>query len=200
MLYMWQNAKKADDKVTLHIANAEGRAMCKAFSKKPRPAVFDNSDTIKPAHSRICGTCKHMAECVERAKNYKPPEKKAPARKVLPFPVPKPDTDAHKEWATSPDFLGSYQWRELRMKVIKAYGAVCMCCGASPKSGAVICVDHIKPRKRRPDLALEFSNLQVLCEECNHGKGNWDETDWRPVQHEIEPDEQAHLDEITRAE
>ena len=41
-------------------------------------------------------------------------------------------------------------------------------------------VDHIKPRKKYPELALDKSNLQVLCEECNHGKGNWDETDWRP--------------------
>ena len=40
-------------------------------------------------------------------------------------------------------------------------------------------VDHIKPRKLFPNLALDSSNLQVLCEVCNHGKGNWDMTDWR---------------------
>ena len=27
--------------------------------------------------------------------------------------------------------------------------------------------------------ALEITNLQILCHECNHGKGNWDQTDWR---------------------
>ena len=40
-------------------------------------------------------------------------------------------------------------------------------------------VDHIKPRRLYPGLALEKSNLQVLCADCNHGKGNWDQTDWR---------------------
>jgi 5-methylcytosine-specific restriction endonuclease McrA len=77
------------------------------------------------------------------------------------------------------DFLESYQWRKLRMEVLKKYGAICQCCGASRKTGAVINVDHIKPRKLFPHLALNINNLQVLCAACNHGKGNWDMTDWR---------------------
>lgn len=56
----------------------------------------------------------------------------------------------------------------------------CQSCGATPESGAVMNVDHIKPRKIYPELALTESNLQVLCHECNHGKGNWDMTDFRP--------------------
>ena len=80
---------------------------------------------------------------------------------------------------TKDSFLVSYEWRELRMKVLKKYGAKCMCCGATPDTGAVMNVDHIKPRKTHPELALSFDNLQVLCHECNHGKGNWDTTDWR---------------------
>lgn len=35
---------------------------------------------------------------------------------------------------------------------------------------------HAAPKA---DLALSLENLQVLCAECNHGKGNWDMTDWR---------------------
>lgn len=81
-------------------------------------------------------------------------------------------------------FLKSFEWRRLRLKVIKKYGAVCMCCGASPATGAVINVDHIKPRKFFPELALEETNLQILCHDCNHGKGNWDQTDWRPAEQE----------------
>ena len=65
------------------------------------------------------------------------------------------------------------------MQALKKYGARCMCCGATPAGGAVMNVDHIKPRKLFPDLALDINNLQILCHDCNHGKGNWDQTDWR---------------------
>jgi hypothetical protein len=82
--------------------------------------------------------------------------------------------------AKSDDFLQSFEWRKLRLKIIKKYGATCQCCGASPQTGAVINVDHIKPRKLFPNLSLDENNLQVLCNDCNHGKGNWDQTDWRP--------------------
>lgn len=80
---------------------------------------------------------------------------------------------------TSVEFLSTYEWRKTRMIALKKYGARCQCCGASAATGAVIHVDHIKPRKLFPQLALDVDNLQVLCHECNHGKGNWDMTDWR---------------------
>lgn len=76
-------------------------------------------------------------------------------------------------------FLRSYEWRRVRMQALKLYGARCMACGATPKDGARVHVDHIKPRRLFPALALDVDNLQVLCDECNHGKGNWDMTDWR---------------------
>lgn len=77
-------------------------------------------------------------------------------------------------------FLQTYEWRATRMQVLKRDGAICACCGASPANGAIMNVDHIKPRRLFPHLALDISNLQVLCGDCNHGKGNWDQTDWRP--------------------
>ena len=79
----------------------------------------------------------------------------------------------------SSEFLNSYAWRKLRMQVLEKYGARCQCCGRTRADGIVIHVDHIKPRRKYPELALDFNNLQVLCEVCNHGKGNWSETDWR---------------------
>jgi predicted restriction endonuclease len=91
-------------------------------------------------------------------------------------------------------FLESFEWRRVRMAVLKKYGARCQCCGATPKDGVRMHVDHIKPRKIFPELALDQTNLQVLCEVCNHGKGNWDFTDWR----ETELDDEAikHLTSI----
>src|SRR4030066_460048 len=69
------------------------------------------------------------------------------------------------------DFLKSYQWRKLRLVALELHGRKCLRCGASPATGAVMHVDHIKPRGLYPALALYINNLQVLCEECNHGKG-----------------------------
>jgi hypothetical protein len=79
----------------------------------------------------------------------------------------------------SDGFLASYEWRVVRMQVLKRDGAKCACCGATPADGRVMNVDHIKNRRDFPSLALDLSNLQVLCDACNHGKANWDSTDWR---------------------
>jgi 5-methylcytosine-specific restriction endonuclease McrA len=91
----------------------------------------------------------------------------------------KPKPKQNHNDVKSVSFLETYQWRRLRMEALKKYGPKCMCCGATPKDGAVMNVDHIKPRKLFPELALDLGNLQILCHECNHGKGNWDQTDWR---------------------
>jgi 5-methylcytosine-specific restriction endonuclease McrA len=102
-----------------------------------------------------------------------------PVRKKAP-PAAVPKLFARCDPASN-EFLESFEWRAVRMLAIKKYGRVCQCCGASAKTGAVIHVDHIKPRKLFPRLALDVENLQILCHECNHGKGNWDMTDWRPL-------------------
>jgi len=81
--------------------------------------------------------------------------------------------------ANSSDFLQSKAWKRLRLEAFKAYGNTCQCCGASPSSGASLNVDHIKPRRLYPELALDIKNLQILCSDCNEGKGNWDMSDWR---------------------
>jgi 5-methylcytosine-specific restriction endonuclease McrA len=80
---------------------------------------------------------------------------------------------------TSDDFLKTFEWNAVRMMALKRHGYRCMCCGASPATGAVINVDHIKPRKFYPELALDVENLQVLCNPCNMGKGNWLQEDFR---------------------
>jgi 5-methylcytosine-specific restriction endonuclease McrA len=80
---------------------------------------------------------------------------------------------------TGTDFLASFAWRKLRMKALEMNDGRCECCGRSKHDGAVMHVDHIKPRKTHPELALTLKNLQVLCDICNHGKGNWSERDWR---------------------
>lgn len=77
------------------------------------------------------------------------------------------------------DFYKSPQWRKLRYEILRQRGARCECCGRTAADGVVIHVDHIKSRSKYPELALEITNLQVLCEDCNLGKSNRYEDDWR---------------------
>lgn len=82
-------------------------------------------------------------------------------------------------------FYKSWEWRTIRMEVLKEHGRACQCCGAEPGMKTAsgdpvrICVDHIKPLSKFWHLRLDRSNLQVLCDECNQGKGAWDQTDFR---------------------
>ena len=70
------------------------------------------------------------------------------------------------------DFYKSREWQELRWKALKLSNGSCVYCGRSRTAhGVILHVDHIKPRFKFPHLALELSNLQITCEDCNLGKG-----------------------------
>lgn len=73
-------------------------------------------------------------------------------------------------------FYDSEVWLQLRFRVLRESRRVCALCKTSEGQ---MHVDHIKPRSTHPDLALEISNLQVLCRDCNIGKSNKDDTDFR---------------------
>lgn len=109
-----------------------------------------------------------------------PPPKPIKAKPVV---AEKPKPDRVVSWRDK--FYKSWEWRTLRMEVLKQNGPVCVCCGAergdinAAGEKVKICVDHIKPISKFWHLRLDRSNLQVLCDECNQGKGAWDETDWR---------------------
>lgn len=73
-------------------------------------------------------------------------------------------------------FYRSFHWRKVRYEALLLSKGCCMAC---KRTNLPLHVDHIKPLRKYWKLRLEIDNLQVLCAECNHGKGNWDETDWR---------------------
>lgn len=79
------------------------------------------------------------------------------------------------------DFYTSQEWRRLRYRALVQHGGKCQGCGRGREHSIVIHVDHVKPISRFPHIKLEITNLQVLCEDCNLGKGAWDQTDWRSV-------------------
>lgn len=106
-------------------------------------------------------------------------------REILSFAecrLPQYNTRAH---FTSNDFLEiDRRWKELRMTAIEKnkllYGvSTCVICRRTSRDGIKINVDHIKPRKDFPELSLLVTNLQVLCSDCNCGKGNHVDIGWK---------------------
>ncbi len=138
--------------------------------KKPRV----KKPIIDPPSGKFCLKChgsigKSRCEskfCSRRCRNtYKAP----PLNKVVPKtnkPLVRIDlwSDENKE-----------RWQKLRYDAFLKYGRKCMLCGATNK----LHVDHIKPKAVFPELCWDINNLQVLCEDCNMGKGFRDQTDWR---------------------
>ena len=76
--------------------------------------------------------------------------------------------------STQTNFYRTKAWRELRLSILLASDCSCKICGNTSEKGAVLHVDHIKPRSLSPELALDEGNLQVLCEDCNIAKSNND--------------------------
>lgn len=68
-------------------------------------------------------------------------------------------------------FYSSSEWRLVREQVIQEQGRVCQECRRRITEDSDVTVDHIKPRSKFPQLALEKSNLQVSCRRCNSAKG-----------------------------
>jgi len=74
-------------------------------------------------------------------------------------------------------FYSTKEWRELRYQVLRENAkknggkAKCEQCGAHAGERPLE-VDHCKPRSLFPHLELVKHNLQVLCHDCNQGKGS----------------------------
>jgi hypothetical protein len=96
------------------------------------------------------------------------------------------------------DFRRSLQWKQLRYEALKRSRGCCDCCGARATPGKPLHVDHIEPIAAggEPD---SIANLQVLCADCNEGKGSWDNTDWRSVS-ALRENFAADIDQLSDAE
>ncbi len=65
-------------------------------------------------------------------------------------------------------FYQAPAWRELRKRALKRDRYRCVLCGADLRKLGTSRVDHILPRRRRPDLELVLSNLRSLCAPCDN--------------------------------
>ncbi|WP_197033391.1 HNH endonuclease [Bradyrhizobium sp. URHD0069] len=84
----------------------------------------------------------------------------------------RPSEDAIRE------FYASWEWKRLSYDAKLERSRKCECCGAKAPE-VRIHTDHVKPIRHYWHLRLVRSNLQILCEDCNMGKGSRDETDFR---------------------
>jgi len=85
---------------------------------------------------------------------------------------------AKSEWNEPPyasgmgsDFYLTREWKQERWAILDAAQGKCRMCGRGAKDNVVLHVDHIQPRSKFPTLELSPTNLQVLCADCNLGKG-----------------------------
>lgn len=69
-------------------------------------------------------------------------------------------------------FYASSEWDVKRASTVKRLGNICAKCKRKIKKESNLTVDHILPRSKYPHLALDDSNLQILCRSCNSAKGN----------------------------
>jgi 5-methylcytosine-specific restriction endonuclease McrA len=127
-----------------------------------------------------------------RENNKRIDEKREKRRKKLkairaPKIVEKPATfvkkpnPKHIAWRDNPpkyvkgmksEFYWTREWRSLRWEVLSKSDGKCVMCGDCKENGAIMHIDHIMPRSKFPSKELDITNLQVLCEACNMGKGN----------------------------
>jgi 5-methylcytosine-specific restriction endonuclease McrA len=104
-----------------------------------------------------------------------------PRVKRAPAHTPNVQVDIHPRRVGPDSFYVSWEWKRARYEAMNAHGRRCGCCGWRPgdtDQGHLV-VDHIKPLALFPALALVRSNLQVLCNDCNMGKGRRYQDDYR---------------------
>lgn len=75
---------------------------------------------------------------------------------------------AKAAWEVAP-VAGSMLPRWLRFEILKRDAFCCTYCGARPKDGVRLQVDHIKPKAEGG--TDDPKNLTTSCEDCNGGKG-----------------------------
>lgn len=169
----WKNATPHQRMEFLAKVRASKKIEREAEKKREKQKQIDAKPAPQPGQSKAAKQrARKAAKKARRQQKLRSDVRTTVSTKPRPTKVAGVDV-------TSAEFLNTYEWRKLRMEALKKYGPKCMCCGATPATGAVMNVDHIKPRKAWPSLAMDINNLQILCHECNHGKGNWDQTDWR---------------------
>jgi 5-methylcytosine-specific restriction endonuclease McrA len=133
-----------------------GLTLCKVENGTYHPLTLSSNSDNRP----ICQLCVQLLKKSED-------KNKAKASKCKVY---------SKSEVEKVNFYKTQEWRELRFLAFEKYGRKCLCCNST---NSVLHVDHVKPMSLYPHLKLDINNLQILCEDCNIGKSNRFETDFR---------------------
>lgn len=164
--------------MTKHFSHSVFRHRMRAFLSKTRPNLVTHALKSREL-KRLCAEDIKVRLVDTKAKSDLQLFDILANQKLPVLKRAKPNPKAVEAKAARVAFYDSDEWRRLRYRALKASNGCCQCCGAAAVHGAPLHVDHIKPRSKFPELELEITNLQVLCRDCNLGKGAWDQTDWR---------------------
>jgi 5-methylcytosine-specific restriction endonuclease McrA len=93
-----------------------------------------------------------------------------------------------REFVTAAEFTRSNIWIRLRYDALEAKEYICKSCQNDGTDRGGMNVDHKRNRRDYPEVALYYSNLQLLCGLCNQGKGNRYNTDWEKRRPGREPE------------
>lgn len=149
MRFAWYSLKERHKQ---HILDDDGLTLCKREHSEYAIPLDTRNDEPHPTRLLCCGCAHHLKTTTER---------------------PRPPLRTKKA-----NFLNSRQWAEVRYQALERSNGCCEVCGRSKRDGVTLHVDHVIPRQMNPSLALDVDNLQVLCAQCNWGKGN-KARDWR---------------------
>ena len=74
-------------------------------------------------------------------------------------------------------FYQTTEWKTLRFRFLRskrktAGRYICNYCQSTIFRNDDITVDHVKPRSKFRELALDLSNLRIACRRCNSSKGD----------------------------
>lgn len=167
--------KRIEDRINFKHKLKQQRRSGKTPERCPSCArTFYPNISIANGHSGYC-----RKRCAKRGPNYtiRAKERGLPAevkrerreeRRQERKAIPRETKQQYR--ARALEFFKSDRWQKLRFEAFARYGRQCLCCGRMPPR-VILHVDHVKPRMTHPELELDINNLQILCEDCNKGKG-----------------------------
>ena len=88
-------------------------------------------------------------------------------------PARQEKSDGHYIRERSADPYHTARWTRLS-RAFRAGHPLCAECGRKGIIKPATCVDHIEPWPICADRFYDITNLQALCDECNHLKGQKD--------------------------